>query len=164
MAKKILRKFSASEGSKKQRIVSLVPIDRVGCVCQEKIDEMKKTLSVSRYTCPRVTEKGMKQYLITCGNCGADMAYIYAKDKKLSDWCDLHYISENTGTEWKGCVATHISPIDGQLCFECACGQDTRDFRANTTLPSKIALEIAEKNLIGREFGKRNSKFKVKEV
>jgi len=164
MAKKILRKVCASKGSKKQRIVSLLPIDRAGCKCQEDIVEMKKKLEVVMYTCPKSKEKGMKKYLITCGECGADIAYIYAKDENLSDWCDLHYITENTGKEWKGCMAVNISPVDGRLGFECTCGNDTRDFRTNTTMPSKLALEIAKENLIGREFGKRNSKFKTKEV
>jgi len=164
MGKKILRKVCASEGSKKQIIISLVPVDRANCECQEKIVEMKKNLKVTKYECPRAKEKGMKKYLITCGECGSKIAYVHAKDRKLSDWCNLHYITENTGSEWKGCMAVNISPIDEKLGFECTCGQDTRDFRANTTLPSKMAMSIAEENLIGKEFGKRNSKFKVKEV
>jgi len=65
---------------------------------------------------------------------------------------------------WHGCYGSHISPVTEQLCFECTCGQDTRDFRANMTLPALKAFEIEEKNKVGREFGKSNSKFKASKV
>lgn len=60
---------------------------------------------------------------------------------------------------WQGALTVNISPIDGTLGFECACGVDTRDFRANMTLPSEIRQAKIAITSQGREFGKGNSKF-----
>jgi hypothetical protein len=106
----------------------------------------------------------MEQYKVSCANCGDDIALVYATDKALTDWCDLHYTCYSDGKNWHGCMAVNISPIDSSLGFECSCGQDTRDFRANNTLPQNILDKLIEKSSVGKAFGKPSSKFKVTKI
>lgn len=154
--------------------VGFFPVDPQDCDCfKEKKDLAQKastlgansfaelTASMKTLECPRSKDKGMKRYFIYCRKCGAKVARIHATNKRLSDWCNLHYINSHDRFEWKGCFSVQISPLDGKLGFECACGNDTRDHR----LDQKKGKEYARKavtNLIGREFGKKNSKFVVK--
>lgn len=110
-----------------------------------------------------ISNEGKTKYLITCGKCGVAQGYVWAKDDKLTDWSDFHYLNWSDGKQWYGCLVPHVSPIDGKLCLLCCCGQDTRDFRANMTLGAEKADEIEAKNKRGRNFGTNSSKFKVKE-
>jgi len=148
----------------RRTVVSRYPIDRHDCKCQYMISRIKKGRKKDYYQCPRSEEQGMKKYAVICKDCKSTLAFLYATDKSLEDWCDLHYVCEHDNLKWSGCMAVNISPVDGYLGFECTCGNDTRDFRANTTLPPQQAFEVAESNLKGREFNKRDSKFLVKEV
>lgn len=79
--------------------------------------------------------KGYFKYKITCGKCGDEIAIVWSKDSTIKDWCDLHYLTKFDSRSWYGCVAVNVSPIDDQLGFNCACGEDTRDYRANKSLP-----------------------------
>ncbi len=160
----------------KIEIYSFFPIDRFSCGCQQTIHEWKEKLAMLSgsgkeeavlrqefIVCPR-SKAGMKRYQVSCKNCNEVQGYCWATDKTLTDWCDFHYVNWNDGEQWYGCLSPHISPITEQLCLECACGYDTRDFRLNMTLPGKVAYEIEKKNKIGRDFGKADSKFNVSVV
>lgn len=186
-SRKMSLKASLSGG--KVEIYSFFPIDKHNCECQQVIHQWKEKLAmlsgngkkeaIARQefiVCPK-SKVGMKRYKITCNNCGETMGYCWAGDETLTDWCDLHYTSwvgkhkiKKKGKVvdheylWRGCFGHHISPITEQLCWECICGEDTRDFRANMTLPGQVAHKIELKNKIGREFGKANSKFKASVV
>lgn len=65
---------------------------------------------------------------------------------------------------WEGALAINISPIDGKLGIECACGQDTRDFRANATLPDEERAKLVKRSMQGRELGKQDSKFRASPI
>lgn len=108
---------------------------------------------------PDKQSKGYEKYTITCVNCGDVVAFVWAKDGTLRDWCDLHYICEHDKNTWYGCMAVNVSPIDGQLGFECACGEDTRDYRANQNLPrvtKQLMMEYSNKH---RGFGHKDAAF-----
>jgi len=107
---------------------------------------------------------GMKQYEVTCKACKEIMGYCWATDSTLKDWREFHFVQWESKKKWHGCLTPHISPVTEQLCLECCCGQDTRDFRANTTLPSRIISKIEKKNIVGRDFGNSDSKFLTKEI
>lgn len=109
-------------------------------------------------------EVGMAWHEITCKACRKVQGYCLATNGTLRDWDEFHYTQRNDGKKWHGCMTPHVSPITSQLCLECCCGQDTRDFRANVTLPLRIAIGIEEKNRVGREFGRFGSKFLTKAV
>ena len=107
-----------------------------------------------------VTDKGKrKKYDITCTRCGEKVAYVWAKNDKLDDWCDLHYICGYNKDSWFGAMAINVSPIDGKLGIECACGEDTRDYRANKTMApiqKNLMIEYVMKH---RDFATPDSKF-----
>ena len=157
----------------KVEVYSFFPNDKASCECQPIVLEFKKKLAMlnegdrkkllsetKRLICPR-DKKGMFRYKITCKNCGEVLGYCWATDNTLKDWCDFHYVCWADETEWHGCLTPHISPITEQLCLECTCGSDTRDFRANMTLPYKTTSAIELINRIGRDFGKASSYFSV---
>lgn len=149
-------------GQSKRKIKSWFPVDKWDCDCQPIIIEIKKDPSKFKYVeCPKVKSLKWKKYKVQCSNCGADIAELYAKDATLSEWYDLHYLCEHNKLKWSGCLAVNISPIDGRLGFECACGNDTRDFRSNTTLKSKDLVKKLEETEKGKDFGKVDSQFKV---
>ena len=106
----------------------------------------------------------MKKYAIHCGACDELQGYIHAYNKNLDGWCNFHYYQRAENGQWKGCLTPHVSPVTGKLCLECCCGEDTRDFTINQTLPAHISQKIELDNKEGRDFNKYNSKFKVKEV
>lgn len=107
-----------------------------------------------------VTDKeNRKKYDIICSRCGDRVAYVWARDDKLADWCDLHYICWFDKFSWRGCMTVNVSPIDAHLGFECACGEDTRDYRANKSLPPVQKQLMSEYAMQHREFGKTSSKF-----
>ena len=162
--------------SKTIEIYSFFPCDKASCDCQKVIVDFKKKLSTlpanekqalmaqtERIICSR-SKKGMKRYRIVCKTCGEILGYCWATDNTLKDWCDFHYTQWTDGKEWHGCLTPHVSPITEQLCLECCCGADTRDFRANMTLPISTAMEIEEENQVGRDFGTADSKFAVRTV
>ena len=155
------------------KVYSFFPIDRANCECQEMVLEWKEKLAttppekrermvqdIKFVTCPRDTTN-MRRYKIVCKNCGETQAFVWATDDTLRDWCDCHYVQWSDGEQWHGCLTPHVSSITEELCFECCCGQDTRDFRANATLSYKTITELENKASIGRKFGKSNSKFKT---
>ena len=168
-----MQKISVSPEAKKElvlskqatrRIVSWFPVDLPNCECQPILTKMKKTPgTIEHLECPK-DKKGYKNYKVACTVCKSDIAILWAKDATLKDWCDLHYITEHDSEEWNGCMAVNISPFDLSLGFECTCGNDTRDFRANTTLSQKeLSIKIKETEA-GRAFNTKSSKFSVTEV
>jgi len=167
------------------QVYSFFPIDRASCFCQKMIKDYRSKLDShsqekreefikrdKHLVCPR-DKTGMRRRVITCNNCDEIQGYLWARDNTLKDWCDFHYVQWTETREikskkskkvfyetlWHGCFTPHISPITEELCLECTCGQDTRDFKANMTMNVKEAYKIEDKNKIGREFGESNSKF-----
>jgi hypothetical protein len=174
-SKEVILQMKLSK-NRRVEVYSLFPVDRAGCRCRKmvkdwqrnlaRMNEEKRKQAVARkgyLECPR-DKTGMKRYEITCTNCKEVLAYCWATNAYLTDWCDLHYVSWVEDGKWHGCYTVHISPVDEKLCFECTCGQDTRDFRANMTMKAKQAFKIEEKNKVGRDFGRSNSKFKTRVV
>lgn len=107
-----------------------------------------------------VKDKGDRQkYDIWCSRCGDKVATVWADNEKLDNWCDLHYICWYDKDSWRGALTVNVSPIDKKIGFECACGEDTRDFRANRALPPVQKQLMIEYSLKHREFGKSTSKF-----
>jgi hypothetical protein len=149
--------------------------------------------SIGFITCPR-NKDGYTKYQITCNNCGEIVGECYAKDETLKDFFDFHYIvyselveekktvyeqndedgkplekqkkviKKETVGYWRGALAINISPIDGHIGIECTCGEDTRDFRANTTLPKPARDLKISQTKEGREFATDDSRFNVKEI
>lgn len=162
--------------NKKIEIYSFFPCDKASCACQKVIVDTKKKLSAmvekdrmnfmidkKVLVCPR-SKIGLNRYVVECKKCKEVLGYCWASDSSLKDWCDFHYVNWTDGEEWHGCLTPHVSPITEQLCLECCCGEDTRDFRANMTLSAKIAIQKEESNRVGREFNKKDSKFSVRKV
>ena len=157
----------------KIEIYSFFPVDPHDCECQSAVQDLKDELAVmsesqrkekiaemGHFDCPR-DKQGMTRYQIRCKNCKQIMGYVWATDKNMHDWCDFHYSQWTDGAEWYGCLTPNVSPIDGYLGIECTCGMDSRDFRANMTLPGKIAYEIELENKQGRKFGVSDSKYEL---
>lgn len=105
-------------------------------------------------------KKGMHKYDIHCNNCDELIAYVWGNNANLDKWCDLHYVQWTDGDYWYGCLTPNISPIDGKIGFECCCGEDTRDFRNNVRIGDIMKKDTS----LGREFGKKNSKFRATKV
>ena len=107
-----------------------------------------------------VKDKGKRnRYDIYCTNCGEKVAYVWAINEKLANWCDLHYLCWYDEESWRGAMAVNVSPIDGHIGIECACGEDTRDFRTNRNMPpiqKKLMIEYSQKH---REFATKDSRF-----
>lgn len=95
----------------KRRIVSFIPVDKFDCDCfasrsdwAEKISKMKvedRKIMQSQgkvFDCPRA--KGKKKFAIYC-TCGDLLAYVHADDDNLTNWCNLHYITESRIDEEK---------------------------------------------------------------
>jgi hypothetical protein len=175
-ASKEMTKMAKLSSNKRVEVYSFFPVDRANCECQEMIKQWKNELALlpeskrnakiketGFLVCPH-DKAGMKRYEVSCKNCGEVMGYCWASDSSLTDWCDFHYVEWTNGKQWYGCLTPHVSPITEQLCLECCCGEDTRDFRANVALSPKVAYEIELQNSEGREFGKRNSKFRIRQV
>lgn len=168
--------------SKTRQIMSFFPADRHDCECQPVIKDLALQFSQMPpnqvrstkeklggiYNCPANLKKGLKKFEVTCKNCGALLAKCFASDKTLSDWVDLHYISTSEwtkdGTFWQGALTVNISPIDGKLGFECACGEDTRDFRGKNDLTKEDRDKRVKDAMVGRDLGKSDSRFQVKEI
>lgn len=110
------------------------------------------------FTCP-APKTGKDLYKIVCNKCKAVQGYCYASDNTLYDWVDFHYVQICNGEKWEGCFTPHVSPITEILCFECTCGNDTRDFRANVSLPGTMAIKKERENRVGRHLGQRGEKF-----
>lgn len=100
-----------------------------------------------------------KKYHILCATCGDKVAYVWAKDQKLTDWADLHYICWYDRESWRGAMAINVSPVDGALGIECACGEDTREFRVNKTLAPIQRNLMSEYSLKHRDFATPDSRF-----
>jgi len=159
------------------KVHSFFPVDRANCKCKQLIFEWNQKLGQATkevreallaqtpvLECPAVDKRRMNKYQIICKNCGETQGFCWASNETLRDWVDFHYTQWSKGDFWRGCFTPHISPISQQLCFECCCGQDTRDFRANMTMSQKSAESKEAENAIGREFGRSDSKFLVKRV
>lgn len=106
-----------------------------------------------------VDKDGRQKYELLCSRCGEKVAYLWARNEQLEDWCDLHYLCSYDKDSWKGALAINVSPIDGKLGVECACGEDTRDHRANRTLPPIAKRLMIEYSIKHRDFGNSNSRF-----
>ena len=104
-------------------------------------------------------KSGYKLYEVRCSTCGDVVAQVWATDDTLRDWCDLHYMSWHDKNTWYGAMAVNISPVDGHLGFECACGEDTRDYRANRSMPPVTKRLMIEYTMNHRDFAKPTSKF-----
>lgn len=152
-------------GLEKAQIKSAFPVDRYDCACHKLVTDIKKSPKKFKYIeCPR-SRKGMKKYKVVCGKCGEDIAELWATSPKLEDWCDLHYLSWHDLNDWHGCIAVNISPLDQTLGFECACGNDTRDFRLGIcNIKGKELRDKISETMQGRDFGRKDSKFKCQLV
>lgn len=172
-ASKDFQQLVKQSPTKTVNIYGFWPIDKADCVCQKFILQMKKRLGESLekdrrrimeqmkfLECPR-DKSLLKRYVVKCSKCNEIQGYCWAKDKTLTDWCDFHYSQWTDGKEWHGCFTPHISPITELLHFECCCGNDTRDFRANMTLNQNTAEHIEARNARGRRMGLKGSKFYV---
>lgn len=170
-----LNNFMKFKKIKFAEVFGFYPVDRASCPCQKEIFALKKRLhelspeqvkkeveKMKFYTCPR-DKTGMKRYKIVCRQCNSIQGYLWATDPTIKDWCDFHYVQKSNGEEWFGCLTPHISPITEELHFECCCGQDTRDFRANTVRHTEFR-EKEKKARYGRDLGHANSKFIAIEV
>lgn len=163
--------------SRKQKVLevnSFFPIDRHDCACYPEVVKLRLQIAqiqpekrtdflqnMGRFTCPRDKSKMIKK-IITCRNCGQAQGSVWATDDKLTDWCDFHYYQWTDGNEWNGCLTPNVSIIDGHLGLECCCGYDTRDFRGNMSLSTRIAEDVEKSNAVGRRFGEPDSKFAIK--
>lgn len=160
----------------KVEVYSFFPIDKHNCACQSAISNWKNRLAAlpddkrkqevdkqDFLECPE-DKLGKNRYEVRCNGCKAVVGYCWASDERLLDWVDFHYVQWAEKARWYGCLTPHVSPIDESLCIECTCGVDTRDFRANMTLPGMTAESLERKNSIGRKFGLPNSKFSAKKV
>ncbi len=107
-----------------------------------------------------VQDKGTrKKYWIVCARCGDKVAYVWAENEKLDNWCDLHYYCWYTKTTWRGARAINVSPIDGKLGVECSCGEDTRDFRCAkgmSPIQKSLMIDYTQNH---RDFGLPTSSF-----
>ena len=164
---KELKEYAKKMGINKNNLEEFVgqtPADKSDCSCQKLIrkmlDEVGKGSKPYYIQCDRKSV-GYKHYEIICNNCGHTLARCWAKDETLKDYFDLHYVCSTDGENWYGAMSLNLSPIDAKIGLECSCGQDTRDFRANTTLPSKKLKDKISANAIGKDFAKADSKFKV---
>lgn len=160
----------------KKEYHSFFPCDNGNCECQPMVKEWMQKLArmhpedrpaemkkIGHLTCPK-DKTGMHQYKLSCNKCNAVVGYVWARDEKLNDWCDFHYYNYHDRKEWIGAFGPHISPIDGKLCIECTCGNDTRDFRLNQSMPESRAVKIEKENSKGRDWGNADSKFKAEEI
>lgn len=159
-------------------------VERLSNIRPEDVARVQKDMGM--INCPSMV--GKKHYEIRCGVCGDLVAYVHATDESLKDWCNLHYVSEakliktyyfvdvvgkkgklkkekreSYYGEWHGCMTPNVSPIDGKFGFECACGNDSRDFRLAHLTTDIVKAKIKE-NMIGREFNQENSKYILVEV
>ena len=169
-------KVARSSKDKIVKVYSFFPIDRAGCECAKLVFEWNRKMGGSTpaerkrlveqlpyLVCPK-NKSNMHRYEVVCRACSEVQGYCWATDASLNDWCDFHYVQWSDGIKWRGCFTPHISPVTQTLAFECCCGQDTRDFRANMTVSQRRAEAIEAKNAIGREFNKKDSKFIVRKV
>lgn len=156
-------------------IYGFFPNDPADCDCKGSIDEWMKKLNrlnahgrsvemerTPQLECPKVQEaklKGWKRYKIKCKNCNEVMGWLWSPDPSIPTWCDFHYSQWHDSDSWHGCITPHISPIDGSICFECSCGEDTRDFRLNRTLNPELVMKLEQSNVKKRPFGKTGSAF-----
>lgn len=104
-------------------------------------------------------KSGYKKYKVTCARCGDEVAIVWATDKTLHDWVDMHYMQKHDEKTWYGCLVPSISQIDEELGFECCCGEDTRDFRGRTSLAPVLRGLAIEYSMKHREFNKPTSAF-----
>lgn len=167
---------AAQSPAKIVKVYSMFPVDRADCPCAKVIQEWQLRLGKATQAerqqlieehpfiiCPRDKSK-MRRYEVICSKCNQRQGYLWATTPTLEDWCDFHYVQWTPGDYWRGCFTPHISPVTEELCFECCCGNDTRDFRANMTLPAVIANQHEARNRYGRKFGRKESKFFVRLV
>lgn len=158
--------------TKKQVVISKFPINppKIEALIQRKKVRIMREVAlmnaaeradfVAEAPLDFVDDKGnRKKFSINCTRCGEKVAYCFANNEALEDWVDLHYICWYDKKSWHGAMAVNISRIDGSLGFECACGEDTRDFRGNRTMPPIQKQLMVEYGMAHREFGKPTSKF-----
>lgn len=127
----------------------------------EHIAKLKRKGRIEYYMEDVCDKTGKKKFSISCAVCGQKQGTIWAKDKTLKDWCSFRYEQWYDKEGWRGCLTPNISPVTGVLTLECCCGNDTREFLISN---HPRAAEIEIENRKGREYGKEDSKFLVKEV
>ena len=158
---------------KRKIIYSFFPCDRGDCECQPVIQDLKNKFSnmqqreirnlkfnMEYLRCPK-DKTGMVKFKMVCNNCKEIVGELYATDETARDFCDFHYISVHDGNFWQGALTPNISPIDQLIGMECCCGNDSRDFRANHTLPELVKAKMIEKCSQGRLLGRTDSRFKL---
>lgn len=159
MENRIVSSMKKFNKSNRAIVVAHFPNDPDNCKCGNRVlnekmklsilSEREKQVYLSQSTpieCPRVKEKGFKKYQIFCKNCKELVGFIHSKDKYLSDWCNFHYVNTSDGKNWYGALTPNINPKTGELGIECTCGIDTRKPKSE-----------------GKDFGRANSKFILKE-
>jgi hypothetical protein len=142
----IARKFAMQKAEIMREMTLMSAVDRERFIDKGPIDFV-------------VDKDGRQKYELYCSGCGEKVAYVWARNEKLDDWCDLHYLCSYNKESWKGALAINVSPIDGKIGIECACGEDTRDHRANKTLPPIAKRLMIEYSMKHRDFGDSNSRF-----
>lgn len=175
-ASREVAKQALASPKKLVRVYSFFPCDRAYCDCAKLIADWKRRISEAKpeerqklvadtpfIECPR-DKTGLTRFAIHCARCKQLQGYCWASTPDLFDWCDFHYVSWSKGDKWNGNFGTHISPITEQLCLECVCGYDTRDFRANTQLHPSIVEDLEKEASKGRLFNQKDSKFIVRQA
>ncbi|PIW95194.1 MAG: hypothetical protein COZ85_01230 [Candidatus Moranbacteria bacterium CG_4_8_14_3_um_filter_34_16] len=103
-----------------------------------------------------------KKYGFFCNGCKERLGTAYTvQNSPQKDRIDFKYdqpIKDKKGKKIKGCACPSITQ-DGELAFECYCGNDTRDFRGH-----KNHADKEKDNSKGRQWGKKDSKFRVEKV
>lgn len=132
-----------------------------------KCNKCEKFVAMGDGECPAI-DPSMKKYGFYCSNCDERLATAWSdSDHPEIDLINFHYdsaIKEN-GVYVRGCLAPSKAE-GGVLAFECACGNDTRDFSKKGR---KGSFEEADKkqekeNSIGRDWNLPDSKFYFKEA
>jgi len=149
--------------TKRQTVISKFPINsvRIEALIQKKKNKLMREVAlmnaaeradfVAEGPIDFVEEKGSrKKFFINCTRCGEKVGYCWANNEALEEWVDLHYICWYDKKSWHGAMAVNVSRIDGSLGFECACGEDTRDFRGNRTLPPIQKQLMIEYTMVAR--------------
>lgn len=162
------------ENKERREVVSFIPINPPNIereFVMQKADTLKMMATMKLQDRIAFMEKsgpidyvkkkgtGFKKYFVRCGSCGDMNAWVWAMDETLEKWCDLHYVFWHDKDHWHGCLAVNVSPIDRRLGFECACGEDTRDFRANKSLPRVVRSLLIDYSSKHRGFNHPHAKF-----
>jgi len=143
----------------KRVIVSHMPIeprDLQKKFAMKRADILREMALMSAADREMFIDKGVIDFVTDKGE---KVAYVWAANDKLDEWVDLHYICWYNKESWRGALSINVSPIDGRIGIECACGEDTRDFRTAKHIPPIRRTLMIEYSLKHRQFGSPESKF-----